>query len=105
DGSLHLGVERLDLGGATTQPQPDDRGAAGGFALGFRLGTRPEEVRQRQAAEAQGTDLEEVTARGAVAVGSRAGTAEEKHGASLPRKAQSWGWESGRQEEAGAPLK
>ena len=65
----HLGVEGFDVRGAAAEPEPDDRGVARRLAVCGRRGAGAEQVGQHQAAQAERADLEEVAARGAVAVG------------------------------------
>ncbi len=65
---------------AAAQPKPDDRGVLGGLAGFPGAGPCAQQVGQHQAAQPQRTNFEEITARAAVAIGSRAGTEQVQHG-------------------------
>ena len=61
-GGRHLGVERLDLRGPPVHEQEDDSLIADSLPAGSRGFTTGDQVGQRQATQAQATDLQEVAA-------------------------------------------
>src|SRR5262249_47510253 len=67
----HLRIEGLLLRRAAVEEEQDNRRAPHALSSGGRVGARLQELRQRQAAQAQGTDLQEFMAAAAVALGFR----------------------------------
>src|SRR5262249_4426303 len=107
---LHLGVESFHVGRTAAQPEPDDRGVFRGLPSFVCAGPKPEQIRQHEAAETEGADLEEVASGCPLAVAPLSGAEEIEHELLLCC-ARAPGYEgplkagSGRQPVAGSPLK
>ena len=64
--SRHLRVESFDVRRAAAQPEPDDRGVARRLSRGGRCRAGAQQIGEREAAQSQGADLQEIAARAAV---------------------------------------